>query len=129
MLPNKRSQIAFARGARIGVRSTSMPLPVATAAKCPPYFASLSRIRNLGASPNGVASRSCWAAHASVGDRMTPTCTLRREPSSVMKNANSGRNKASWSCRKSQAQLSLAWVRRNVAQVYPWGRGGRTCRM
>ena len=27
------------------------------------------------------------------------TCTMRREPSSVMKNANNGRNKASWSCK------------------------------
>jgi hypothetical protein len=44
---------SFARGARIGVRSISIPLPVATAAKCDPYFASLSRIRNFGATPKG----------------------------------------------------------------------------
>ncbi len=124
-LPTKRSQIAFARGALIGVRSTSIPLPTATAAKCEPYFASLSRIRYFGASPNGVASRSCWATHASEGECVTPTWIMRRDPSSVMKNAKIGVKHTSVTWRKSQAQISLAWLCRKVAQDCPEERGGR----
>ena len=58
----------------------SQPAPIATGplasakcAKCAPYFASLSRSRNRGRTPSGVASRSCWVTHASVGWRVTPT--------------------------------------------------------
>src|SRR4051812_12227960 len=47
-------------------------------AKAGPYLPSLSRMRNLGAFPKGVASRSCWVTQASVGWRVTPTCTTRR---------------------------------------------------
>ncbi len=85
----KRSQTAFARGARTGVRSTSMWLPTATRANCGPNVASLSRIMKRGATPNGVASRTCWATHALVGCRVTPTWTIRREPRSMMKKAKS----------------------------------------
>ena len=38
----------------------------------------------------GVASRSCWATQASVGWRVTPTWTTRREPSAMTKKAYSG---------------------------------------
>jgi hypothetical protein len=106
-----------------------MPDPLATAAKCGPYFASLSRMRYAGAAPKGVASRSCWATQASVGERVTPTCTMRREPSSVRTKANNGRKNRSWTCRKSPAQMSVAWLRTNVVQVWPRGRGGRACSM
>ncbi len=57
-LPRKRSQIAFAFGARYGVFSTSIPVPLATRENTSPYLLSLSRIRNRGPSPNGVASQS-----------------------------------------------------------------------
>ncbi len=63
------------------------PLAAATRAKVGPYLLSLSRISHRGASPNGVASRSCCATQASVGWRVTPTCTTRREPSAMTKNA------------------------------------------
>ncbi len=57
------SQKAFANGicqarVRYGVRSTLIPLVVATCAQFEPNFLSLSRIRYLGACPYGVASRS-----------------------------------------------------------------------
>jgi hypothetical protein len=45
--------------ARCSVRSSAMPLAAATRAKAGPYLRSLSRIRNRGHAPNGVASRSC----------------------------------------------------------------------
>jgi hypothetical protein len=99
---------AFAFGARTGVRRTLMPLPSATASKQAPNLSSLSRIRNFGASPHAVASRSCCATQALVGDRVTPKCTTRRDPSSIKKNAKIGRNRRSWDCTKSQAQISLA---------------------
>ena len=56
---------------------------------------SLSRIRYLGACPYGVASRSCCATQASVGDRVTPTWITLRDCSSTMKNAKSGRKNRS----------------------------------
>ncbi len=37
-----------------------------------PNLLSLSRMRYYGHTPKAVASRSCWAAHASVGERVTP---------------------------------------------------------
>ncbi len=46
-----------------------MPLVTATRAKLGPNLLSLSRIRYLGACPYGVASRSCCAVQASVGER------------------------------------------------------------
>jgi hypothetical protein len=50
-----------------------MPLAVARRAKCGPNLQSLSLIRYLGPSPYAVASRSCCATQASVGDRVTFT--------------------------------------------------------
>src|SRR6266700_418569 len=55
-----------------------MALVVATRAKQGPNLLSLSRMRYFGVCPYGVASRSCCAVHASVGERVTPTwITLR----------------------------------------------------
>jgi hypothetical protein len=48
---------------------------------------SLSRMRYLGVYPYGVASRSCCAVQASVGDRVTPTWMTLRDFSSMMKRA------------------------------------------
>src|SRR3989440_4682363 len=50
-----------------------MLLVLATLAKHDPNLLSLSRIRYFGVWPYGVASRSCWATQASVGERVTPT--------------------------------------------------------
>ena len=60
-----------------------------------------------------------------VGERVTPTCTTRRELSSRMKRAKTGRKNRSVSCRKSHAQTSAEWLRRNVAHDCPDRRGGR----
>ena len=49
------------------VRSMLVPEPAATAAKWDPHLLSLSRIRKRGRSPQGVASRNCWATQTSVG--------------------------------------------------------------
>jgi len=70
-----------------------MPLVTATRAKLGPNLLSLSRIRYLGACPYGVASRSCCAVQASVGERVTPTWMTFRVFSSMMKKAKSGRKK------------------------------------
>jgi hypothetical protein len=72
------SQKAFAESiclarVRYGVRSTLMPLVVATRAKLGSHLRSLSRIRYLGPSPNGVASLNCCATQGSVGARVTFT--------------------------------------------------------
>ena len=58
----------------------------------------------LWCEPIGVASRSCWATQASVGDRVTPTWITFRDLSSTTKKAKSGRKKMSVTCKKSHAQ-------------------------
>ena len=70
-------------------------LVFATRAKQGPNLLSLSRIRYFGASPYGLASRSCWATQASVGERVTPTWITFRDSSSTTKKAKSGRKKRS----------------------------------
>src|SRR5919204_2864501 len=57
-----------------GVVSTSMPLVAATRPDGAPNVASLSWMRNCGAVPKGVASRSWWAPQAAVGCRVTARC-------------------------------------------------------
>jgi hypothetical protein len=80
-------------------------LVFATRAKQGPNLLSLSRIRYFGASPYGVASRSCWATQASVGDRVTPTWITFRELSvQRRRRPASGRKKMSVTCKKSHAQ-------------------------
>jgi len=128
MLPRQRSQMAFSRGARKAVRSSSMSVAVATWMKAGPYVVSLSRMRYVGRWSNGVASRSCCAAHASVGWRVTPTCTIRREASSITQHTSRGRKSRSVTGKKSHAQLSFPWLRRKVAQVCLDRRGGRALR-
>src|SRR5215470_10387752 len=78
-----------------------MPLVVATCVKHDPNLPSSSRMRYFGACPYSVASRSCWATQRSEGDRVTPTWITRRDFSSTMKNAKSGRKKRSITCKKS----------------------------
>ena len=51
----------------MGVRISWMREAAATVAKREPYLLSLSRIRKRGRSPQGVASRNCWATQTSVG--------------------------------------------------------------
>src|SRR5260370_24272815 len=100
--------MAFACGVRYGVRSTLMPLVVATRAKFEPNFLSLSRIRYLGVCPYGVASRSCCATQESVGDRVTFMWMTLRDFRSMMKKAKSERMKRSGIWRKLQAHISAA---------------------
>jgi hypothetical protein len=64
-LPTYRSQIAFARGASYGVWITSSPHVLAAAWKAGPHLVSLSQIKRLAFSPNGVASRNCCATQPS----------------------------------------------------------------
>ena len=102
---------------------------LATRAKQAPNLLSLSRIRYLGACPYGVASRSCWATQASVGERVTPTWITLRDCSSMRKKAKSGRKNRSVTCKKSHAQTCAAWLRRKVAHFWPRGWWVRTVLM
>ena len=88
--PRNLSHIGFKSGDRGGIFTTSTLAPSATAANLLPNLPSLSRIRCLGPSPNGVASLSCWAAHSSLGDRVTLKWTTSRLPCLMMKKANIG---------------------------------------
>jgi hypothetical protein len=103
-----RSQLAVARGAWTGVRSSAIWLVAATRANWTPSFLSVSRKKERGLSPHGVASRRCCAIQASVGWRVTPAWTTRREPRSMMKNATSCRKHPSMIGRQSHAQISCA---------------------
>jgi len=106
-----------------------MLLDFAIRAKHDPNLQSLSRIRYFGACPYGIASRSCCATQASVGDLVTPTWITRREFSSTMNKAKSGRKKRSVTCKKSQAQIWSVWLRRNVLHFCPRGGFVRTSLM
>ena len=83
-------------------------LVFATRAKQGPNLLSLSRIKYFGACPYGVATRSCCATQESVGDRVTPTWITRRDFSSTMKKAKSGRKNRPVTCKKSQDQMFAA---------------------
>src|SRR6266487_4732220 len=52
-------------------------------------------MRYFGPLPKEVASRSCCAVQASVGERLTPTCITLRDFSSMRKKANSQRKRRS----------------------------------
>jgi hypothetical protein len=123
--PESVRHLAFAWGVRYGVRSILMPLVEATRAKCGPNLRSLSRIKYFGVSPYGVASRSCCPSQGSLGARVTLTWMTLRDCSSMMKKANSGRKKRSVTCKKSQAHISAAWLRKNIFQLCPRARLGR----
>ena len=43
-----------------------------------PYLASRSKMTNLGADPNGNASRNCWTVHRLFGWLVTLKCRMRR---------------------------------------------------
>ncbi len=87
--------MAFARGARYGIFTNSILVAFATRAKRLPYLASLSQIKYRGLSSYGVASRSCCATQPSVGWRVTPKCTTRRELNAMMKKTKAGRKRRS----------------------------------
>jgi len=53
-------------------------------------------------------------------------CTRRREPISITTKTKMARKQRSYACKKSTAQMSLAWLRRNVAHVCLVGTGART---
>ncbi len=116
---------------RIGLRRADgraqdrIPLASASRSKPGPYSRSLSRIRKRGGSSEGVASRRCWATQTSVGWRVTPTWDTQRNASAMTKKANTGRKRRSVTWRKSQAQISCAWLRTKVEYDWPAGRGGR----
>src|SRR5437667_12267617 len=98
-----------------------MPLVAATRAKQDSNLLSLSRMRYFGVCPNGVASRSCCAVQASVGEHVTPTWITFRDFSSMMKKANSERKNRSVTWRKSQAQISPHDYAETSASFAPLG--------
>src|ERR1700757_450007 len=54
------------------------PLGSTAAGTSSPYLASRSKMTNLGADPNGNASRNCWTIHELVGCLVTLKCRMRR---------------------------------------------------
>ena len=70
-VPTNRFAIPFACGARIGVSTVSMPIPLAFAMKSPPYARSRSRMRKRGRRPQGVASITWRHTHAALGRAVT----------------------------------------------------------
>src|SRR5437588_7670760 len=77
-----------------------MLLVLATRAKKGPNLPSLSQIRYFGACPYAVASRSCCATQASVGERVTPTWITFLDFNSMRKKAKSGRKNRSVTWRR-----------------------------
>ena len=121
--PRNRPQIAFRFGDFGGIVTTSMSALAATAEKWVPNSSSLSRIKNRGTAPYGVASRSCWATHASLGKRVTLACATSRLPWLTITNAKIGRNQhtaASSGCR--------AFLAARVSGAHQRKRSPRVCR-
>ena len=117
-LPMNLSHNPLARGARYGVLSSLILEPAATAEKYEPYLLSRSWRRYFGPSPQGVASRSCWAVHSSVGEVVTATWTIRRVLSTIKTKIYHVRNNQSLTTVKLQAYISLAWFLTKVAHVW-----------
>ena len=86
-VPMKRSAIAFARGARTGVRRMRMSAPANTASKAAVNLLSRSRIRNRNCSARSPRSmsrlRACWVTQAPVGWAVIPARCTRRRPCSI----------------------------------------------
>jgi hypothetical protein len=74
-VPTHRSAEAFARGARTGVRSTSIASPAKTASNAAVNFISRSRIKNRTqprSSPDSMSRfRACWATRSPTGREVT----------------------------------------------------------
>src|SRR5512135_2486611 len=107
-----------------------MPLVTATRAKLGPNLLSLSRIRYLGACPYGVASRSCWATQASVGDRVTPTwITLRDAQFDEEEGKERSKEQGSRLQARRMPRPERRGCARSVAHVWPRGWWVRTVLM
>ena len=87
--------MAFMLGARTAVRITRMPVATASASKAVPNLLSRSRIKNFGATPRGVALRSCCATHGCDGMRVVPANTTLRVASSMNTSVKMGRKNKS----------------------------------
>jgi hypothetical protein len=98
-----------------------MRLVCATRSKPTPNLRSLSRRRYSGPCPKAVASRSCCATQASVGERVTPTWITVRECSSMMKKAKSERNNKSVTGRRvTRPDLLSMSVQEGRPVLSPW---------
>jgi hypothetical protein len=66
-LPTQRSATPFCQGLSNEVRTGFTIRDRTAAGTSLPYLASRSKMTNLGADPNGNASRNCWTIHELVG--------------------------------------------------------------
>src|SRR5258708_7231145 len=97
-LSTQRSATPVGQGLSKEVRTGLILLDRTAAGTSNPYFASWSKIRNLGGGSNGNASRSCCTVHRLVGWFVTLKCRMRRR---------------SWLMTKKQASR---WFRRKASQ-------------
>src|ERR1700738_904450 len=77
-LPTQRSATPFCQGLSNEVRIGLTLRDRTAAGTSSPYLASRSKMTNLGADPNGNASRNCWTIHRLVGCFVTLKCRIRR---------------------------------------------------
>ena len=83
----QRSQIAFARGAWMGVLMIWMPSAWKTASKLAVYLESRSRIRNWNGAWRSMSRlRACWVTHGPVGCWVRPSRCTRRVACSIPMN-------------------------------------------
>src|SRR6202022_3681964 len=71
-----------------------------------PYLASRSKMTNLGADPNGNASRNCWTIHELVGCFVTLKCRMRRRSWLMTKKQSSTPNVIVGTVKKSIAAIA-----------------------
>src|SRR5258705_3604311 len=77
-LPTQRSATPFCQGLSNEVRRGFTLRDRTAAGTSSPYLASRSKMTNLGADPNGNASRNCCTIHELVGCFVILKCRMRR---------------------------------------------------
>src|SRR5215831_15229469 len=124
-VPPNLSQMAFAFGARTGVRRTVTPNSFTDLSNCWETMLSRSWIKYRYPWPPGSASRYCCRVHSAVGCAVTLLWIIRRVAISRITNTYRVRKVAVTTVKKSQATITWAWFRTKVSHR-GWGSGVRT---
>src|SRR6266508_6560756 len=126
----KRSAMALAFGARVGVRTISRPSLRKTASKLEVYLLSRSRIKKRkGAARSAIDQaswRACWVTQMPLGFAVRPARCTRRLPSSMKKSTYNRRSETVSTVKKSTASMLWAWRPQKVAPGKPCSLAGRT---
>ncbi len=113
--------IAFIRGIRTPLSTTSIPISARIASNDAGYLTSRSRIRNRARHPASWRSiarlRTAWVTHVAVGCAVAPSTRTRRLACSITARTYNRVPVSVTASKKSAARMASAWERRNPAQL------------